>query len=330
MSALVYPIRPTVGTEGFLSRAPVSAEDQQQLANVANTLNGWGGMLIPWTTIGASLSDSDTGTFHFYVAPKKRAVERVWYAILSGSGNANVTAGSASAVDVPLTTTPATFEFREPLAAKTSTAGGVTFTVVAAESESCEVIAVAMREESRVYLLESGTDDYGVDVVSLAARARVYDSANHSLRGLADAYKNLDARRPGIFHWSGGVGVGEIAITSAGYVDFFALYPPALGAIAGVTTTTTTFRCAVYAKVNAGSANVRFSSTQQGSNVVNAVSGTSFAWVTGDLTINAEDLTAADGRRSSGWETVRVESQKGTATTLTIAALSVVRVTQPV
>lgn len=331
MSALVPHLRPTLDTSGIRSGMPVTGNDWGRLAGLANWCNGHGGMLIPWTGIGYFLDD-ESATLHFYVGPKARAVERVWRISLSGntgsggSGAITVTAGGAAAV----TFTPASnnhplvYEVRERLTAKTSTAAGTSIAVGSAEGGTATVHAVAMYEETRSVLLTTGTDDYGCDLTSIASRAPLYDAAGRSIRGASDGYKNLDARRAGIFHWATSPNA-PLLVTQVGYTDLFPLYAPALGAIVGTGTTTTSFKCAAYAKVNAGSGNIRFSSTQAGSNVVLAVTSTSFGWVTGDLTINAEDLTAADGRRSAAFETCRIEAQKDTSTTLSIAALSIIR-----
>ena len=327
MTALVPHRRPELGTDGIQSRLPVSADDQQQMAGLANFCSGHGGMLIPWCAVG-KLLDDESVVFHFYVGPKARAVERIWRVMLSGSTPATITAGSAAAVDVPVGATAATYTIREPLSAKTSTAGDTSITITSVEAGQLTVHAIAMYEQTRAVLALDSTD-YGVDITTLQARDRVFDTANRSLRGLADGYKNVDARRAGIFHWTGGPLLDFLAVTQASYTDLFVFYAPALGAITEAGGTTTSFRVAVYAKVNAGSADVQFLSAEAGDSLTINVTSTSYAWVTDDLDVDAEDLSLADGRRGSAWETIQVQARKGTATTLSIAAISVIRVTTP-
>lgn len=348
MSATVPHLRPTFDATGIVAGRPVAQNEWGPIAGIGNWCNGHGGQLIPCCAIGRT-HDEESFTYNFYVGPKARAVERKWNISLAISDGVDhgvqITAGSAAAQTFyqPTTLTGAsatngagpqlfTLEIREPLSAKTSTAGGTTLVIgTVGDGALAYVSTVSMYEQTRGILLLDSTD-YGVDLTSVATRQPIADTGSgsgSSIRGASDAYKNLDARRAGVFHWSTPT-TDPLDVTQVSYTDIFPLYPPALGAIVSTGTTSTTFKCAVYAKVNAGSGNVRFSSTQNGSNVVLAVTGTSFAWVTGDLTINAEDLTAADGRRSSGWETCRVEAQKDTATTLSIAAISILRTTSPV
>lgn len=333
MSALVPAIRVDPDTGGIKIGQPVTAEQWGAMGSLANYLNGHGGMLIPWCAIGHEVSSGGSGTFHFYVAPKDRAVQRVWCLHVTtntAGATATITCGSASAVTVrPETsavgrTVPVIV--RESLAAKTSTAGDVSVTV-SASGGAVLVESLACYEQTRRVLAED-TTDYGVELESLRPRLPIYDGTNESVAGVIDAYKNLDARRAGLFAWSTPTG-SAIQITGGSYVDLFPLSPPCLGAITATGTTSTTVRCAAYAKVDSGTGQVRFTADQEGGNVVLSITSTTFAWVVDDLDINAEDLTVADGRRNNVWEGLTIEANDNTATTLEIAALAVVRVTNP-
>lgn len=334
MTARVPHMRPRLEVSGIVSGEPVTAADWQGLAGLANFGNGHGAMLIPWSAIGYQIASAATQTFHFYVAPKARAVERIWCVNLrSGTdgATADVTCGSASAVNV---TPPRTrnaragaFIFSEPLSAKTSTAADTTLTIKA-NGGAVRVESVAMYEQTRSQLALD-TTDYGADLGTLGTRSPIYDGANVSLAGVIDGYDNLDARRAGLFHWSTPVAV-PITITAGSYTALFDLSPPVLLPVPGTTSTTSTVTCAAYAKVDAGTGQVRFTADGAGGNVVLSITGTSFAWVTGSLAIDCEDLDVDDGRRSSRWESLTIEGNDNTATTLSIAAISVVRTTAPV
>jgi hypothetical protein len=185
-----------------------------------------------------------------------------------------------------------------------------------------------MYEQTRA-TLALDTTDYGVDLTTINARQPIADFANRSLAGVIDAYDNLDARRAGLFHWTTPVAV-PITFTAGSYVALFDLAPCVLLPVPGTGSTTSTVTCAAYAKVNAGTGQVRFTAGGAGGNVVLSITSTSFAWVTGSLAIDCEDLTVADGRRSGRWESLTIEGNDNTATTLSIAAISVVRTTAPV
>lgn len=335
MSALVPHFRPVLDTDGIRVRREVSADDWQQLAGLGNWNNGHGAMLIPWCAIGRSITSASTEVFHFYVAPKNRAVERVWLVNLragSASGvSAEVTCGGASMVVVyPVSSRSGrvgAFAFRESLGAKTNTAADATLTVKAVGG-NVRVESVCMYEQTRS-VLATDTTDYGVDLTTCRARQPIFDVANQSARGVADAYKNVDARRAGLFAWSTPTG-NAIGITSVGFTGFFALAPPIIIAIPTTGDTTSSVTVAIYAKVNAGSADFRTTTVATSGTVTIAVTGTSFAWNTGTLTgVNAHDLTAVDGRRSAAFDGLTFDARKGTATTLSVAAICVVRTTTP-
>lgn len=334
MSAIVPHMRPSLDADSILAGLPVDDADWQALAGLANFGNGHGGMLIPWCAVGYEVASGATQTFHFYVAPKARAVERVWRVNLRASTagtTAQVTCGGAPTVTVtpPLARDRrgGSFVFSEPLSAKTATAADATLTIKASGG-SVIVESVAMYEQTRA-TLALDTTDYGVDLTTINARQPIADFPNRSLAGVIDAYDNLDARRAGLFHWTTPVAV-PVTFTSGSYVALFDLAPCVLLPVPGAGSTTSTVTCAAYAKVNAGTGQVRFTATGAGGNVVLSITSTSFAWVTGSLAIDCEDLNVADGRRSSRWEALTIEGNDNTATTLSIAAISVVRTTAPV
>lgn len=328
MTATVPHFRPDFETDAILSGEPVSAWDWSALAGLANFAQGHGAMLIPWSAIGYRVASGASQTFHFYVAPKLPAVERVWrVTVRSGTAGATatITAGGASAVTVvPGTPRDAatTYTIREPLSAKTSTAAGTTL-VVAASGGTMRVVACAMYEQTRGGL-DLDTTDYGADLGTVVVRTPILDAPSRSLSGVCDAYKNADARRAGLFHWSTPVAV-PITITGGSTTTLFTLSPPTLGPVVLTGATTVTVTVAAYAKVDSGTATVTFESDGASDTEALSITSTSFAWVTGTLTIDCEDLAVADGRRSTRWEGLTITGADATATTLSIAAISVVR-----
>lgn len=333
MSAPVPHLRPTFEADGILSGEPVSAFDWQSMTGLANFCNGHGGMLVPWAAIGYEVAASGSAVFHFYVAPKARAVERVWCVNLrsgTAGATASVTCGSASAVTItpPVSRTRRSISYaiREPLSAKTSTAADAALTV-AATGGAITVESVAVREQTRA-TLATDTTDYGIELGSIASRRPILDLANRSLSGVCDAYDSLDARRAGLFHWSTAV-ADPVEVTSGSLSNLFALSPPVLLPVPGTGDTTSTITIAAYAKVDSGSGLVKFTADGAGSTKDVTISETSFKWHTNTLAIDCEDLAKDDGRRSTRWEGLTVQADNDTATTLSIAAISVVRTTTP-
>lgn len=336
MSATVPHRRPSLDTGGILSGLPVSAFDWQALAGLGNFALGHGAMLIPWTFIGYTIGVGDSATFHFYVAPKATAVERIWCVnirtLKGGTGEVTVTAGSAAPVTYVAPETrigrTSSLVIREQLSAKTSAAGDVALTVETNPDQGAVVESVAMYEQTRS-VLDLDSTDYGVDLGTVAVRQPIADFANASLAGVTDAYKQLDARRAGLFHWSA-PDADPLTFTSGSYAPMFELDPLILGAVNAVGSTTADVTVAAYAKVNSGTGQIRFTSASTSDATTLSITGTSFGWVTGTLSVDAEDLTESDGRRASGWDSVKIECNDNTAATLSVAAVSIVRTTAPV
>jgi hypothetical protein len=331
MSRIVPHHRPELA-DGIRVSLPVGSFDWAAMAMLANFCNGHGGMLIPWAALGQSVSGGSSATFHFNVAPKLPAVERVWVVNLRTSAavgiTAAVTVGGASAVTVypsDVRDARTTHIFRESLSSKTGTVADTSL-VVAATGGTVTVESVGMFEQARSSL-DATTDDYGVDVTTLRARSPIADLDYQSIAGVIDAYKNLDARRAGFFHWATDAS-SAIAITagSGSPVAVFDLSIPMTGAIPTLGDTTTLVTVAVLGKVDAGTGTVRFQSDDAGASVNVEVTQTAYTtWATKTLSINCEDLTVSDGRRGSTWEGVAVDAWVTATDTFNVQAISIYR-----
>ena len=319
--------------------APISGLDWSGFAQLANWNQGHGGMLVPWTAIGQSISAATTYTFHFYITPKGACVERIWCinarAVIGGTFTVKV---DGVAVDDDPTFRPDTtrdgrsqvFCMRESLSAKTSTAADLTV-AIAVSTAAVTIESIACYEQTRG-VLDEVTTDFGTDITTLRARQPIADLDYQQVAAVMDGYKNLDARRAGFLHWSADVG-SELSITAGvgSPAALFALNPPVLGAIAGLSDTTATVTVAAFAKVDAGTGSIRFQSTQAAATATLQITATSYgSWVTDTLSVDAEDLTVVDGRRGSVWEDVGIDAWVTATDTLNIQAISIVRVTAPV
>lgn len=334
MSAIVPHYRPDLEDGSIRAGEPVGSLDWSTLAAGTNWLMGHGSVLVPWCALGLTVSSGNSATFPFRIKPKAQAVERIWCVNLRASGATapavTITVdGSTSRTVYPSSARNLradSFALRHPLSAKSTTEAETTLKIetsgggVVVESCSCY-------EQTRG-VLASDTTDYGVDVTSLRPRQPIADLANQSIAGVCDAYKNLDARRNGLFDWSTPE-ASAISPGSTSATDLFALYPVIHAAIPTAGDTTATVTVAVKAKVTGGTGTVTFSSSDAGDSVSLSITATSFGWVTDTLEISAEDLSIADGRRGNAWETVRIQAQDPAGQTLSIAAISIFRSTTP-
>jgi hypothetical protein len=332
MSRYVSHIRPRI-TDGIRVGLPVGGFDWGGYGTLANWCNGHGGMLVPWCHVGEAITTGNSGTFHFRIAPKKPAVMRLWYVNLRGSAPSGVTASveanGAAGVTVELTNTRlgrgGSFVFVESLGAKTNTVADSNLKVTAAGG-TVTVESVACYEQTRASL-DDTTDDYGVDINTLRARDPIADFDYQSVAGVIDAYKNLDARRAGYFHWSTDTSSALSIAAGSGAPDaVFDLSVPMAGAIPTLGDTTTSVVCAVYAKVDAGTGSVRFQSDDAGDSATASVTSTTYSWGTPvNLSINCEDFSITDGRRGNTWEGVAIDAWVTATNTLLIQAISIYR-----
>lgn len=334
-------IRPELG-DTVRATLPVGGYDWSGLGALANFSNGHGGMLIPWCAIGQVISSGATNDYHFYIAPKLRAVERVWVMNVRSASMVGTTVsiavdGTAVGGARPLSSfrdsrsTP--IVFRQSLTAKTSTAAD-TYVSITATGGNVTVESLCMYEQTRG-VLDASNSDYGVDVATLSVRQPLADFNYQSAAGVCDAYKNLDARRAGLFHWSTAA-ASAIPITAtvgSGGVALFPFGATMATAIPTVGESTSTVTCAVYAKTAAASTgSVKFTATVGTGTVTLAVTSTTYAWVTGALTdVQTEDMTTVDGRRGAAWEQITMLGWTSPdAAQMDVQAISIVRVTAPI
>ncbi len=336
MSAKVFHFRPRVDVEGVLSGEPVTGPDWAGLGSLANWCLGHGGMLVPWAHVEQTVNSGATGSFRFYIAPKTQAVERIWafHIRASSTVGTTVTITLDSGDDVtgyPVVDSDRTrrsaIYVRERLSAKTNAVGDYQIDIDAVGG-NIVVESIACYEQTRAFL-DADATDYGTDINSLRTRQPIFDVVGDSAGSVLEAYKNLDCRRAGFFSWAREAS-NPVAITSGTFADFWPLYPQCFGAIPTRGDTTTTITCAVLARVNSGTAEVRYTPQQSGGSAQTAsITSTTYAWVTATVTIDAEEFETTDGRRDTAWEEIQVETRVTTATTLDIIGFCFVRSTTP-
>lgn len=199
--------------------------------------------------------------------------------------------------------------------------GSVTSTIeVTAAGGNITIESVGAYDQTRLELA-ANAHDYGIDTTTLRARQPIRDFAYESISGVCDAEKNMNARRIGHLAWS----VPTSAAISPGSTSQTALFeidPPAQAAIENGTSQSLVVM--VYAKVTGGTGSVQVAPVQASGTATISITSTSFAWATGDVTIESEDLSAANGQRS-GLERFTITAADPAAQTLSIAAIHISR-----
>ncbi len=88
--------------------------------------------------------------------------------------------------------------------------------------------------------------------------------------------------------------------------------------------TTGTVYWTAYAKVNSNSGDIKISTSHSGVSSVVNVTSTSYAWTTPQaISIDCEDMSAADGRQSSSWDELDINIRGNSGGTLSLAAVSI-------
>lgn len=328
MTGRVPHRRPELPTyDDMLSGRPVSAVDWSTLASAANWINGRGAQIIPWCAIGHTVASGSSASFLFRATPKAQSVAHVWAInMLASAAGATATVtinGTSMGVRRPATSQNnrrSSEVFLETLSAKTSSTTTYTVTVAAAGG-NITVESLGMYAQARLDLAADATD-LGVDITTLRARQPIRDFAYESVSGVCDAEKGMSARRIGHFAWS----VPTSAAISPGSTSQTALFeiePPAQAAVEeGATSESLTVL--VYAKVTGGTGSVQVAPVQATGTATVSVTSTSFAWAADNVTIETEDLTAANGQRT-GLERFTITAADPAGQTLSIAAICVVR-----
>lgn len=327
MANIWTPRRPEMSEALIRVASPVSHLTWQGGAYLANYLRGKGSMLVPWSFASRTISASATETFRFRVRPRSSAVQRIWMLQLRTTASAGVTAEVAS----PSGGTAATYAvassldarvpvvYTENLASKSSVEAQIEVTIKASGG-AVIVEGIACYEQDRP-LLNSDSTDYGTDVVTLATGQPIFDGSNVSFGGVMDALANADARRVGIFHWT--LGDGVATQTAATYIPLMDLAVPVLAQKAARAATTAIIKWSAYARMAAGTGNIRVTTTASGVSDVASITGASFAWTTArSITIGCDDMASSDGRQSSTWDDLQIEIQGNGVNALSVCSVS--------
>lgn len=292
---------------------PVAAREWGPMGHALNYLLGRGSTLVPWHCPNDTLVASATGTYRYTIWPRRACSHRLWLVALKvASGFASVTftdpSGGASTWDVAIRSTGAvkTFVHVETVSSPTSSETTIAPTIaVASGSSDTQVLGVACFEVPRLALPGDATE-LGVDVSTLLTDTPIYNDTGVSIGGLSallDDARDI-AQRSSIFAWAV-TSAGAFSTTSGTAVDIFNGNVSALGRSLYNGDTVRTVEARAYVRAGATTAGTVQLAMASGDTLnLSIPSGSSGEWVTGQIDVHAEDLSAADGRRSSTWDEI--------------------------
>lgn len=345
-------------TTAVVSGAAIQAAEWQSMCAAHDALASSGSVLIPWHAPMTTIAASGSKAFTYRFWPKYNATHRLWtmafIATTSTPASAAVVLSDGTTIGVIFTQdAPRTVSFVHPLSAQSAAESSETITITLGASSAGKVVGMGCWEYPRPAValptgatkFDATTTDIGIDQSVARALLPIADSYEglgigymaHAIDSLRD-----ETRRTGIF-----AGAPFASSTSSTFAAVFQAPPIALGRFLYRGQTSSTMQLAAYVRAsNATTAGeVRF--TMANGATLTRAFGSSTGYVRGQIAIDAEDLSASDGRRSTRDDTCTVELRRvsgagtvyldtvtggegGAATTAAAAAAGVVRRPRPI
>ncbi len=304
----------------------VRGDDHAKMAEALNWCRAQGGTLISAFDPGASVAAGASHTFNFKVWPRYDGIDRLWVIRMARPYGADTdnrvsvkVPASGTAVQVGVTGTYRNaydWVFHEVLASQSSAIQDATCLVQNnGSTQAVDVQSIGCYEVPRGYL-DLDTTEHGIDVESVRGGAPIYDGsgAGRSWEAMVQSLENFrtENARPGLIHWAVDT-TQALTTTSTVLVDLFedggsSEGPPCLAAKQYRADTTKTVNVYCYAKLSgAGTGTATITMTNGATVNVTWTNTGSFAWASGTIAVDAEDLSAADGRRSSRWDIAGIQ-----------------------
>jgi hypothetical protein len=321
----VPAIPPIPSRAEVLSGRPVRGRTWSTCAEAYNFAIGQGRTIVPIHTPNVSITGPGTATLTYKSWPGIHELKRIWVAQLSsGSWTFAAPSGGADLATVSVygvTGQESPIVIEQTLSAPESGEVDVDIDVTYNSGGTGTIRSIGCFALPRA-LLEGGTTanantEFGVLAASMTPQEQVYyDSANpaNSLGGIVNT--SLAAvdhiTRGGMFSYFAGSDAQALQIAAAGPVTLLAVPPIFLGVKKRRSDTVSELIARIEAKASDGSTagTVTFTASSGDSVVITVAAGTtSYTWLPGSggaFDVHAEDLSSADGRRSSSWDTVAV------------------------
>lgn len=311
MTNIVQGNRPSAACQQVGFQRPVRSFDWTGAGALANYLLGRGSVLVPQTEINETIAAGpNTRTYRFRVFTNPFPRQRAYLLeLVSGTAGGLITASvnpnGAGATSVTVGTDYSTIQpavFYEDIHSSTTQAEAEITIAVSSTAGAAVTVLSAMVIEMPVPEVPNGTDlGYLAPTASIdvSGAGRVPLNSGGSQYGAINA-----ARRAGMFHYCAGGSEGNgVTGTNTAYTAIYtaACEQPCLGRFLYSTDTTRSLAWKAYGKIAGGATlSVRITMTSGDVQVITTTSaaGTWFGGP-GTLAVDAEDLSAIDGRRST-------------------------------
>lgn len=308
---------------GIASGLPVRGVQWTQAGRALNWLLGRGRVILPATRVeGSGVAPSSTATYRAQLWTREQARHRCWHVALRLASGGGVALATITFPDGATATATlydseadrriafAGFHTVEEIASPTNGPVAVEITLAndATSTDDVYIDSISCFELPRREIGADGTD-FGVDLGTVTADSPIYDDAGKSVGGVARGIARAQAYDPRcLFTYMRASGDG-ISTSSGAFVALFDEGPAVQPSQQFIGETLRPCTVYVYALCDVGTAGeVRVTATS-GDSVTLTVTSTSGAWVSGTLDVYAEDLSTADGRRSTTTEILTIEQR---------------------
>jgi hypothetical protein len=323
--AIVPPVRNGITLGDIRTGAAVRSITAQDTALLYNHVLARGTQVVP-AHLGTTDPITVAGGEHIYAWRFRRqlaAVQRVAFITMRA-----VSPGGACTVEFPSGSTGV----QVPVSSERSTVVAVEFTEeLATQSITEETLFLALTPKVQNIVVESiaivdaprATMGTGVDIANELGTNHFLSRAGQPV--VASAFANMEpaqdvfniGRRVSVIQWAVPYDVGgatstafAVNVTSGSFADIWEDGIPCLMRKWGRNDTTGQVKAKFVAWVTGGTGTIRLNSSVNGASSDVPVTNTSPQVTTQtDLFIDAEDLTAADGRKSSTWELMDVQGK---------------------
>lgn len=333
------PIAPVSGVQVSL---PVSGGTWYRTAELANWLQAQGGMLIPWSAIGAEPIKTSSAVLCFHLLARPRATDRLWLfqieqAPAVGAEVKITLPGGGVYYPPPASMAPGSGRVavvRETLSGRATTAETLQVAVEPSEADA-RVVAVACYELARGggtiaglpigdgSTLAANSADHGVDPSTLRTDRPIIDQDYRSLGGVDAAYRAIAPHvRRWHYYWSTAVagptsyGSNGLITTSTSNVDVFPVPIKIQGSKVRPSDTTRSVHVAILARAVGGAGVI---DVQSGSDTV-ALGVTSAGLYEGDVDVLCTDLSDPYG---GTLDELQIAFRRTTGTSIQIVAIGV-------
>lgn len=337
---IVRRIAPKINTGEIQNGVNVSARTWAAMADIVNYLAGRGSTQVPAYYPGNTITAGSSVNYECRIGGTAATLTRLWFVRARSASSTQSTELTATVGSSAATAPFSSLRSNAPLVliedvATPAAEGSVTLALAATSGlANAEVDSIACYDIPRLSL--DSTANKSVNPDSFVPRTPIYDdgassgNSTESIQGIIDSlryFQNTSQMpHPRRNHWQWAVPTADaLTVTGGSYatiIDNIHYLPKRI--TSGASSTSIKFW--VYAKVDSGSAALKFRSSSIDLTTV-SVTSTSGAWVNVSYPIGVqEDLDEDDGRATVSsvpvWSALNIQARVTTATQLDIQSVA--------